>query len=260
MVFQLGHGASVIRVNTTDGRVDIFEFDPAEWLFKRGGHDIAIVQISGLEPTRHNLVALSQDMLLTQESAARLNIGPGDDVFMIGRFVDHDGGGTNVPAARFGNISVMPQPVPQPNQSIEPSFILDVHSRTGYSGSPVFVYRTIASDLTRGSNLYLSPGAQFLQLLGIHWGQFPERWEIERDSGAAKIESSDGIALSGDATYIKGLSGMTMAAPAWAIQELLDLPKLKDLRAIDTENQRRKRAATKELPPIAESETSASAS
>src|SRR2546425_12270060 len=95
---------------------------------------------------------------------------------MVGRFVDHDGAGTNVPAARFGHISVNPQPIKQPTGATLPSFILDVHARAGYSGSPVFVFRTAASDITTGNVVVAPP---YIRILGLLWGQFPELWEIE---------------------------------------------------------------------------------
>ena len=54
---------------------------------------------------------------------------------------------TNNPAMRFGNISLNPTPIEQPNQSIKDSYCLDMNSRTGFSGSPVFMYRTPGSDV-----------------------------------------------------------------------------------------------------------------
>src|SRR5205823_82762 len=70
----------------------------------------------------------------------------------IGLFVDHDGVTTNVPSARFGNISMLPNKnatIEQPTNYRGESYVVDMHSRTGFSGSPVFVYRTFGSDLTQ---------------------------------------------------------------------------------------------------------------
>jgi hypothetical protein len=52
-----------------------------------------------------------------------------------------------------------------------------MHSRTGYSGSPVFVYRTSNTNLDAIFKDRVeagSPGDIFIYLLGIHCGQFPE--------------------------------------------------------------------------------------
>ena len=64
------------------------------------------------------------------------------------------------------------------------------------------------------------------KLLGIHWGQFPERWEL-RD-GAKLAESREDLIVEGG--YVEGMSGMTCVIPAWQIMEVLDMPILKKLR------------------------------
>ena len=59
-------------------------------------------------------------------------------------------GGTHAtaPALRFGNISTSPVAVKQPTQYREElNYRVDMHSRSGYSGSPVFVYRTPGNTL-----------------------------------------------------------------------------------------------------------------
>jgi hypothetical protein len=239
-------GASVIRVNKIGGGVDIFEFEPHDWIFNPGGYDLAIVRLS-LSSDLHNVVVLNESMLISEKEVSELQVGPGEDIFMIGRFVDHDGAETNVPAARFGHISIMPQPIKQPTGSLLPSFILDVHSRTGYSGSPVFVYRTATSDLSRQMQDIAITGPQFLRLLAVHWDQFPEMWEIGRGQGNHEI-----IELSDDARYVRGMSGMTLAVPAWAIKELLDLPQLKDVREEDTRQEISRRYHQNALPLVGE--------
>jgi len=242
-------GASVVRVNKKNGGVDIFELSPDEWDFMPGGYDIAIAHLP-LNEHIHDVVALGIKILLQKDDLKRLEIGPGDEIFMMGRFVDHDGAATNVPAGRFGNISVMPQPIKQPTGSLEPSFILDVHSRTGYSGAPVFVYRNAALDL-RFPDIRTRLDNWFLKLLGIHWGQFPERWDIENDTK----DEIEGVSLSNDAKYIKGLSGMTMVVPSWAILELLDMPKVKQRRIEEAQRE----LAENQMKPIAEMEGEADA-
>lgn len=243
-------GASVIRVNKIGGGVDILEFDPSEWEFPPNGADIAVIPHNRLplRESRHEIVALGLDVFLTKADVANLGVGAGDDVFMIGRFVDHDGAARNEPAARFGNISVMPQIVSQPTGANNRySFILDVHSRSGYSGSPVFVYRTYGSDLTTGDLRIGDPSSHFIKLLGIHWGQFPEQWEIKEKKKTVIGE----VFAHADKRYIEGMSGMTMAVPAWDLREFLDMKKFQDLRNEAIEQIRRVRG----LGPVAESAT-----
>ena len=238
-------GASVIRVNKVGGGVDIFEFDPSEWSFQPGGYDLAVIPINAAMKGTHDIVPLSTDIFVDRTKITDWGIGAGEDVFMIGRFVDHDGAASNVPAARFGHISTMPQQIAQPTgaRNLE-SFILDLHSRTGYSGSPVFVYRTYGADLTHAALVVGGAANHFIQLLGIHWGQFPEQWEIE----AGTKPAMQSVELSGDARYVKGMSGMTLAIPAWAIMEMLNMPKFRQAR------EQALREGSARSAPVAESE------
>lgn len=138
-------GFSVIRLNTRDGDVDVIELGPEDWIYIPQGDDVAISRTLPIQD-HHQFSVVLRHMFDAGEnrkdwrsSQHRRRIGVGDDVVMLGRFVDHDGGATNRPAARFGNISVMPTPIMQPNRQMRDTYLVDMHSRTGYSGSPVFV-------------------------------------------------------------------------------------------------------------------------
>lgn len=135
-------GASVIKLYTQGGGPDdIREFDPSEWIFDPLGEDVAVMPID-LDAATHSAMMISTDLFATKDWIAEHEIGVGDDVFMLGLFVDHALHTTRLPKARFGNISMMPSrraPLENPLGTTTPSFILDMHSRTGFSGSPVFV-------------------------------------------------------------------------------------------------------------------------
>jgi len=226
---NLQHGASVVRVNKIDQEPDIFDFDPAEWHFVPGpdGYDIAVTALDVLNPKVHNVEALQLcSFMLTRKKIDELEIGPGDDVFMVGRFIDADKVEFNQPSLRFGHISIMELQVRQPNGCTRPSHIIDMHSRTGYSGSPVFVYRTPGSIFPNTETLIVK-GHTFL-LLGVHWGQFPERWEIVTKSDKDLAWGSSNASISG--SFIEGLSGMTCLCPSYAIWEVLQTADLKETR------------------------------
>lgn len=183
--FHVARGeARTVRVNTRDGKGDLITV--ANWVSVPGGPDVAVSPVS-LDPRRHVVEALRADSwLVTREEVSRLEVDVGDDVFMVGRFVDHDGGQTNRPSLRFGHISMMDAAIRQNTGYSGSSFVIDMHSRSGYSGSPVFVYRTTGSIFTQPGTL--TGGGHLMKLLGIHWGQFPELWELTRTHTLAKRE------------------------------------------------------------------------
>jgi hypothetical protein len=239
-------GSSVIRVNTKDGKAQAFDYGPDQWHFKPGGPDIAISPPLRLDPNIHRVEALGPDFFLTKEEEANLEIDAADDVFMLGRFINYDGVETNKPAFRFGHISITNANILQKTGFAGRSIVVDMHSRTGFSGSPVFVYRTPGAIFARKDTLM--GGGHIHKLLGIHWGQFPELWELDSGKGrVADAEQSAHLVLDGK--YVRGLSGMTCVCPTEAILELLQAPQLQHMRE-HQEEEWGKQPGTTELPIV----------
>jgi hypothetical protein len=221
------HGYSCIRINTTAGAPEILAFGPEEWFFEPGKDDVAVIP---LDLRRPGLLVyfIGSQVAVTEASAQEARIGPGDDVFMIGKFVDIESRETSTPALRFGNISTPPIPTIQPTGFDGASYCIDMHSRTGYSGSPVFIYRTPGSSLEwfvtgRPPDL----GSSLCALLGIHWGQFPEELAIKRRK--TRDRKSESLSERAYDEYIEGMSGMTCVIPAWRITALLAEARVRGL-------------------------------
>ena len=244
-------GCSCIRLNTTDGKVDTLTFGPEDWYFIPGKDDVAVVPLDFSDTVgKFFLTFIGTNLIHTAKSLASDEIGPGDDVFMAGRFIDIDAKETNTVSVRFGNISTVPVPIEQPNDYIGDCYCVDMHSRTGYSGSPVFVYRTPGSSLkwiVGGGPVQLAH-ANFA-LLGIHCGQFKDELPIkgrrkERKTREAKLASRS------HEEYIEGMSGMTIVIPAERILDILNLPELAALRAKEVEM--RKQDGLQQPKPVPE--------
>jgi hypothetical protein len=248
-------GASVLRINTKDGDTEIFDLGSEQWEFDPK-YDIAVACIP-INHEKHMISALPvPEAIVKMEDVQRVKLGVGEDVFMIGRFVDHDGGPINRPTVRFGNISSMPSPIEQPNAGMADCYCIDLHSRSGYSGSPVFVYRTPGYDLEQmpPQNItdasFLLAGTNYLALLGIHFSQFIELWEIGRE----QMPKTEGLVpLIRTGQYVKGLSGMTCVLPAWAIWDVLNMPKLKKEREEADARVMKQLISEGKMPPISES-------
>jgi len=249
----LESGNSIIRVNTLDGKVDIIEYEPTEWEWVQRKDDIAVSPlISILDPRKHSSNLIATEYFATDKIIQQHGINVGDDVFMLGRFMDHDGGIINMPAARFGNISVMPTEIKQPTGYMGKSYCIDAHSRTGFSGSPVFVYRTIGTDLNEAQETGFPSISGFCYLLGIHWGQFAEEWEIKEIRLKEKKTFSENRSIITEGGYVEGYSGMTCVIPAQNILDLLNMPEVKNERTKGDEKYGIRRRKTG-FPPKAES-------
>jgi hypothetical protein len=252
---------SVIRINEGD-KHRIIELGPEDWEFHPAGDDIAVVQIDSPVPLKSTRPAIDSRLFIPEKpELPAQGFGVGDDAFMVGLFVDHEGVARNNPLVRFGNISMMPKEDSKiiratgDGRRLEQlSFVVDMHSRSGFSGSPVFVYRTMGSSLASMDTFYpveldyfdnaehkhvplysgilkLKPMNKFA-LMGVHWGQFPERYRIHRGTAvnSETEEVPDPLATPVDGAYIGGYSGMTLVVPAWKILEVLGLPKLQSAR------------------------------
>lgn len=84
---------------------------------------------------------LSLDTLaVTRQEVQALGVGPGDEVYMIGRFVAHGGRIANNPIARFGSISLMPNPdelvLDGRGNDVE-AYLIEMRSHAGFSATPL---------------------------------------------------------------------------------------------------------------------------
>jgi len=228
-------GASIIRINTKDGKTRFLEYDPIDWQFMPGADDLSAVDITDdLSNETDQTNVNPEDGFVTPDIIKRFEIGPGEDIFMGGLYPNHHGGDRNKPCARFGNIAMMPDEkslVKQPNNIWRPSYLADMRSRTGFSGSPVFIYRTPQDNLNvvwrdlhkrvfhpAGDDLYEIKD-RFLAILGVHCGQFWENLKVATSDGSPE-RLGDPI-QEGDDLYVQG--AMTIIVPAWRISELLNL-------------------------------------
>jgi hypothetical protein len=250
-------GASVIRLNTTDGKSRNIELEPDDWRTHPSGSDVAIADITE-ELFEGDDVSYIQPRLFAEQGfIAGVGLGIGDDGFMLGLYANHPGRDYNRIAAKFGNISLMADendPIGWKGRPKRPAHLFDIRSRGGFSGSPVFVYRTpdgdlrsidvdgqrrrttvtprvVASDRMREdmrgpdgpdwSMEYDTENNIFLRLLGIHAAQYKEKVKIRKPK-KPELEGDDDTIRDGDDLWIEG--GTTIVVPAWEIRALLNRP------------------------------------
>ncbi len=96
-------------------------------------------------PTSFPHYSMWTENLISPAVISKLDIFPGDDVYMVGRYVHNDGKSTNLPFCRSGIISQMPNKnhlIPMEEDGWEPfeqeAFLVELRSISGFSGSAVF--------------------------------------------------------------------------------------------------------------------------
>jgi hypothetical protein len=212
-----------VRINTTTGSSRIINLSGAAWIGHQAkSDDVSVCPITQPEGTR--FFAIPLPLLVTKEWSGELSVGPGDDVFMIGRYSGHEGRMRNLPTVRFGHISMMPHEPIETDSGPAEAYLVEVHSIPGYSGSPVLL--NLASPLglreMEPSKFPLRSGMAIgapYWLLGINFVYF---------TGSAEKRQLDGSVLT-----LPLNTGMAGVVPAWKILEVLNYQKLRRQRARD---------------------------
>ena len=211
-------GYPVVRVNLrypSSGyeRTHAFEFSPSDWVI-HPEHDLAICAFPvDLESNIFNIALIGLDFLLTEKQVKEQNIGPGDEVVYVGRFVGHAGRHENLPSVRFGNISMNPTPLEPIEYEInsgkrkQVGFLVEARSRSGYSGSPVFFLNQHAVNDRRAVFLGFD-----MRILGVDWGHIPERIKLKDPHG--RFHGSD--------WYVEVHAGMMGVVPSWYLLDFLN--------------------------------------
>jgi hypothetical protein len=209
------------------GGADVLELGPEDWAVHPAGDDLAVTPLALASTFQFHWV--QEEIFAGPDDIGRddSEYTIGDDVFQIGRFVYMDGLTVNKPSARFGNLSTGLVPVANKRGFKQESFGVEVHSVSGYSGSPVFIMRGLV-----GIGPATKPGNP-IKLLGVCWGHVPLDEEVQE-----RIVQVSETALGPKERkyqYVPLNSGMDLVIPAWKLKELLYLPELREMRSrLDT--------------------------
>lgn len=210
------HGFPVVRLMRRSGPEYVDGSD--SWRSHTDGDDVAVLYL-GRAPTR-TFDSIASDRLLPEGDMGHKVIGPGDDCFMVGRFTRRSGEQVDRPVVRFGNVAMNPERIRQVNRDFDQlSFLVDMRSVSGFSGSPVIsYYGTLGFAGPRGPDGSLDTSHKDTiergilggwWLLGVDWGHLPVTLDVTGQDSAArgKVEIE---------------SGMAAVVPAWKLAELLD--------------------------------------
>jgi hypothetical protein len=203
-----------IRLNRTDGKVEILKAKKKDWILHPDGDDLAVFPIE-LPAENLHWKFIGTQYFLTMDMMNAKGMGPGDDVFMVGRFMTHDGKQRNTPSVRFGNIAMMPFEKMRDEETgqEQEAFLVECRSIPGYSGSPVFLFR---GDMVFTRNKFVSTLPDWPWFLGVDFCHLPHT-EV--------IRHADGKPF-GKGLHVLSNTGMAGVIPAWRLLQLLNVKKL----------------------------------
>jgi hypothetical protein len=237
-----------LRVNTNDGFDDI-AIQREEW-FIHDHADVAIVRVKWTGEQPYNLYSIYPEQFVRADFGLQMpgtpvaelsgtgqspnfatppviQVGTGDQISIIGLFVQHYGQSKSLPIVRTGTIARMPlAPVryrhPGGTYSEQLAYLVEIHSHGGLSGSPVYVHRRAAT-LTQIDAPLVSQAGQ--PSLGKIWVPDPEG-EVVNFLGlvSGHFDMAQTAETTGDidgTVTVAINSGIAVVTPAEAVRELL---------------------------------------
>lgn len=214
---ESGVSAPALRFNTKDGGIFVHTVRASEWIHHQHGDDVAVcrLELDGEAILRLRAVSLnSASHMLTKEIIEEFAIGPGDEAFMIGRFIHHDGKQANTPCVRFGNIAMMPQePIRLPRGINQEAFLVETRSLSGFSGSPVFVWIPMLSPPRPNWTSGVATGQHGPWLVGVDIGHLPICEDVLDKDCETKIDERYKVRIN---------SGAMIVVPSWRIMDIIN--------------------------------------
>jgi hypothetical protein len=207
----------------------IVELPVSKWIQDPEGRDLAICRVD-MENFSGIPNAVSFDSLLSEGMVSEFDVGPGDEVFMSGRFTGFTGKDAS-PICRFGHIVSKPMLVEVEHGKFEEDYLIEVHSFSGHSGSPVFVYKPGEDPYKPGEDPAVLCRQDRIFLLGIEVGTRWRRDPVYQKKLPPPPER--------DANrFIQSATNISYVVPAWRLRDLLESDA--DARQLFTEQRKRR--------------------
>lgn len=187
---------------------------------------------STYDPSQFKFTVVLTENFVTQERIQQTNMSPGDDVFLIGRFINHEGKQRNLPTVRYGIISMMPWEKVETQRGPREAFLAEVKSIGGYSGSPVIVSIPAVRSGEPVFQLVGGPAPTVEYLLGVDCEHILLNEEMLHVEKNGKVSTTN--------YRVRSNTGMAIVIPAWKILDILDCKQLKEQREKDEEEIRQK--------------------
>lgn len=213
-----------IRVNTKSGELDYINTEKEKWIPHPDGDDLAVYPLVGIKGDPWKVSFLKMHIHpIDDEYIKSRDIRVGSEVFMVGRFINYEGVEQNKPLVRFGNISMMP-PVPVYDEFTkidQESYLVEMRSIPGYSGSPVVVYTNpFMPSMNNPPKINFNNLVLETKLLGINWGHIIDNFPVLEKEGS---KNNEGLNININ-------TNMAAVVPVQKLIELLNIEELVNIR------------------------------
>jgi|CXWL01.1.fsa_nt_gi hypothetical protein len=216
-----GRSTAYVRYNLIEGGVDTMEI--SDWVCHPDGDDVAIAGLSLGEENSIKLCLIEVESFATKNVMEDQEIAVGTSVFMVGRFRGIYGEDEVIQTMRFGNISALPKAKLPTKRGKFESYLIEMRSLPGYSGSPVFAYQENAIKKGPVGNFWSIAHGLYSWLIGIDYCHIVDKVEIKNAQDEAFSENA----------YVEGASGLAGVIPVDRIVELLNDPHFEKIRKAD---------------------------
>jgi hypothetical protein len=225
-----------VRLNTRAGGTDWIETKARDWL-PHSDDETVDVSVLPLRPAfdKFEWAAIDVATALDDSIIVSRGIGPGDELFFPGMFVNHRGQQRNVPIVRMGNIAAMPNPDEKvwTRIGLIDAYLVEARSVGGLSGSPVFVALDVVWQDDNGEWRGTGGQSYLLGLMHAHWA--------ETVTGAEEADDSPDSPTSAQVNM-----GIGVVVPVRYIVEAINQPRIAAAREAA---ERRLRERTKPATP-----------
>lgn len=219
--------SKVLRLNTVDGAVEFIDTKDMPWKYSEDA-DVAILWLD-LDDKKFRVMHIPTTIFLKRSDITPKGIGIGDDCIIIGRFINHEGRQQNRPSARAGIISVMPDKMDgiqneHMTKAIE-SYLVEVYSIPGYSGSPVILNIPSVGRVRPGVAPVAGNRITGLHFLGIDWGHIYNSTKVMKNGKPTDMR-------------VEVSTGMMCVSPSWHILDLINSEDVAEERRLVDESEK----------------------
>lgn len=234
---DLGDNPFLMRLNKHNGTSDNIHVDGAAWFeHPDPAVDVSAAHMRVGTGSGYDAVYIDGEMMMSPEKMKAAGIGVGNSTYTVGLFRLLSGEKRNLPVCHSGSIALVPgdEKIPirdwtdanRRRRIFVDGYLVESLSISGLSGSPVFVRPEYSINLAGLGFKHSDPNDKFVQIIGSRDGvKLLGLWQGAWDAPPDEVLSAE---LPTGAVTVP--VGMGIVVPCQRIIEVLEMPKVKDLR------------------------------